>query len=137
MPGVNKAILIGNLGKDPELKYLPSGDALCSFSIATSESWKGQDGEKKEKIEWHNIVVFRKLAEICGQYLFKGMTVYVEGKIATKRWEESDGTKRNSTDIIVDHMVIVGSKPDENKKPYVAKKQPTPQPEVNPEELPF
>ena len=86
---VNKAILVGNLGKDPEIRYLPSGKAVANFSIATSESWKDKTtGEKKEKSEWHNIVIFDKLAEICGQYLKKGSSVYIEGKITTEKYQD-------------------------------------------------
>ncbi|MFH0726087.1 MAG: single-stranded DNA-binding protein [Pseudomonadota bacterium] len=110
MAGVNKVILVGNLGADPEMKYLPSGDAVCNFNIATSESWKDKDsGDKKEKTEWHRIVTFRKLAEICGKYLSKGSMVYVEGKLQTRSWEK-DGVTRYTTEIIASEMTMLGSK---------------------------
>ena len=92
MTGINKVILVGRLGKDPETKYMPSGDAVTSFSIATSENWKDkQTGEKREKTEWHNIVAFRRLGEICGEYLRKGSQVYIEGKLQTRKWQDQNG----------------------------------------------
>ena len=97
---LNKVQLIGNLGKDPELKYTPSGVAVATFSIATSESWKDQEGNQQEKTEWHNIVAWRKLAEICGEYLKKGKKVYLEGKLQTRNYEK-DGIKRYVTEIVV------------------------------------
>lgn len=106
---LNKAMLIGNLGKDPELKYTPSGKAVCSFSIATSESWKDQEGNKQEKTEWHNIVSWGKLAEICGEYLKKGKKVYIEGKLQTRTWEK-DGVKHYSTEIVADQLVMLDGK---------------------------
>ncbi len=110
MAGINKAIIVGRLGKDPETKYMTSGDAVCNFSVATSDTWKDKaTGEKKEKTEWHNIVAYRKLAEICGQYLKKGAQVYIEGKIQTRSWEQ-DGQKRYMTEIIADDMQMLGSK---------------------------
>lgn len=110
MAGVNKAIIVGRLGKDPEMTYMPSGDAICNFSVATSDTWKDKaTGEKKEKTEWHNIVVYRKLAEICGQYLTKGAQVYIEGKIQTRSWEQ-DGSKRYKTEIIAEEMKMLGGK---------------------------
>lgn len=106
--GVNKAILIGRCGQDPTLKYFTSGDAVCNFSIATSENWKDKNtGEKKEKTEWHRIVAFRKLAEICGQYLSKGKQVYVEGKLQTRSWEK-DGATHYTTEIIADQIQFLG-----------------------------
>ena len=107
---VNKAILIGNLGKDPEVKFMPNGEAVCNFSIATSESWTDKSGAKQEKTEWHNIVMFRKVAEIAGKYLKKGSTVYLEGKLQTRSWEK-DGVTRYSTEVIADNMKMLGGKP--------------------------
>lgn len=112
MASINKAILIGNLGQDPELKYLPSGDAVCNFSIATTETWKDRDGNQQDKTEWHNIVAFRRLAEICGEYLKKGKQVYIEGRIQTRSWEQ-DGVKRYSTEIVADQMKMLGTRRDE------------------------
>ncbi len=105
--GVNKVILIGNLGKDPEVKYFPSGDAYCNVTLATSESWTDKaSGEKKEKTEWHNVVFRRKLAEIAGQYLKKGAKVYVEGSLSTRKWEK-DGIDRYTTEIQVNDMQML------------------------------
>ena len=105
--GVNKVILIGNLGKDPELKYFPNGDAFCNVTIATSESWNDKaSGEKKERTEWHNVVFTRKLAEIAGQYLKKGAKVYVEGSLRTRKWEK-DGIDRYTTEILVNDMQML------------------------------
>jgi len=109
--GVNKVILIGNLGKDPEVKYFPSGGALCNVTIATSESWKDkQTGEQKERTEWHNVVFNNKLAEIAGQYLKKGSKVYVEGSLRTRKWEK-DGVDRYTTEILVQEMQMLDGKP--------------------------
>jgi single-strand DNA-binding protein len=103
---LNKVQLIGNLGKDPELKYTPSGVAVATFSIATSESWKDQEGNQQEKTEWHNIVAWRKLAEICGEYLKKGKKVYLEGKLQTRNYEK-DGVKRYITEIVADQLIML------------------------------
>lgn len=111
MASVNKAILIGNLGKDPETRYLPSGDAVCNFSIATTETWKDKtSGEKKDATEWHNIAAFGKLAEICGQYLKKGSQVYIEGSIKTRKWQDKEGHDRYTTEIKADTMKMLGSR---------------------------
>ena len=108
MAGINKVILVGRLGKDPEVKYFTSGDAVCNFSIATSENWKDKNtGEKKEKTEWHRIVAFRKLAEICGQYLSKGSQIYLSGKLQTRSWEK-DGATHYTTEIIADQIQFLG-----------------------------
>ena len=100
MLGINKVILIGNLGKDPELQHTPSGNTVCKFSVATTDQWKDSSGNKQQKTEWHNIVVWGKLAEICNQYLEKGKTAYIEGKITTRSWEDKDGNKRYMTEIV-------------------------------------
>ncbi|OGQ50794.1 MAG: single-stranded DNA-binding protein [Deltaproteobacteria bacterium RIFCSPLOWO2_02_FULL_53_8] len=107
--GVNRVILIGNLGKDPEIRYTPAGMAVAKFSLATSET-RTKDGHKEEKTEWHNIVAFGKLAEICGEYLSKGKQIYIEGKIQYESWEDKDGTKKYMTKIIADQMRMLGSK---------------------------
>ncbi len=98
--GINKAILIGNLGKDPELRYTQSGQPVASFSLATSESWKGKDGSQQEKTEWHNIVVWARLAELANEYLKKGSRVYIEGRIQTRSWDDKDGAKHYMTEIV-------------------------------------
>ena len=123
MASVNKVILVGNLGRDPELKYLASGDAVCNFSIATSETWKDKAGEKQEATEWHRISAFGKLAEICGQYLKKGSTVYIEGSIKTRKYQK-DGVDHYATDIRADRMQMLGSK----SAPSDAEEQPAPAP---------
>ncbi len=100
--GINKVILIGNLGKDPEVKYMPSGDAVANITLATSDSWNDKSsGEKKEKTEWHRVVFFGKLAEIVGQYLKKGSKVYVEGQLQTRKWQGQDGQDRYTTEVVV------------------------------------
>jgi len=109
---LNKVMLIGNLGKDPESKFLPNGDAVCNFSIACGESWKDKNtGEKVEKTEWINIVAFRKLAEICGKWLTKGSKVYVEGKYQTRKWEK-DGVTHYSTEVLIHDMQMLGGMPN-------------------------
>ena len=105
---VNRVILVGNLGKDPELRYTASGTAVCNFSLATTERYKDRDGNSQEKTEWHNIVVWRQLAEICGKYLTKGKQIYVEGKIQTRSYEDRDGAKKYITEIVVDQMQMLG-----------------------------
>jgi single-strand DNA-binding protein len=111
MSGVNKVILIGRAGKDPETRYMKDGEAVTNLSIATSENWKNKDGEKQEKTEWHNLVFYRQLAEIVGEYVVKGSEIYVEGKLQTRKWQHKDGTDRYSTEIVVDKMQMLGSKP--------------------------
>jgi len=108
MAGVNKAILVGNLGTDPELRYTPSGKAVANFSLATNEQWTNKDGEKEERTEWHRIVAWGRLGEICGEYLGKGSQVYIEGKIQTRPWEDRDGNKRYTTEIIAQTMQMLG-----------------------------
>lgn len=109
MASVNKVILMGNLGRDPEVRYMPNGEAVANFSIATTENWKDKSGQKQEKTEWHNIVMYRKLAEIAGEYLKKGRPVYVEGRLQTRKWEK-DGVTRYSTEIIADNMQMLGGR---------------------------
>ena len=101
--GINKVILVGNLGQDPEIRYTADGRPIANFSIATSESWKDKNsGEKREKTEWHRVVVFGKLAEICGEYLSKGRQVYIEGKLQTRKWQGQDGQDKYTTEVVVD-----------------------------------
>ncbi len=111
MASVNKVILVGNLGRDPEVRYMPNGEAVANFSIATTENWKDKSGVKQEKTEWHNIVMYRRLAEIAGEYLKKGRPVYIEGRLQTRKWEK-DGVTRYTTEIIGDQMQMLGSKSD-------------------------
>jgi single-strand DNA-binding protein len=110
MAGVNKAIVVGNLGRDPEVRYTPSGVPVASFSVATSDEWKDKDtGAKQERTEWHRIVAWRGLAEVCGKYLRKGSQVYIEGRIQTRSWEDRDGVQRYTTEIIAQNMQMLGS----------------------------
>jgi single-strand DNA-binding protein len=110
---VNKVILVGNLGKDPELRYTPAGAAVVTFSLATSERYKDKQGQSQEKTEWHNVVAWRQLAEICGKYLHKGKQVYIEGKIQTRSYDDRDGNKKYITEIVADQMQMLGSKGNE------------------------
>ena len=108
--GINKVILVGNLGKDPDMRYTAGGDAVANLSIATSESWNDdQTGEKKEKTEWHRVVFFRRIAEVCGEYLKKGSSVYIEGSLRTRDWEDDQGNKRYTTEIIGREMQMLGA----------------------------
>jgi single-strand DNA-binding protein len=107
---MNKALLIGRVGKDPEVKYTPDGAMVTTFTLATDESYKDKNGEKVQKTEWHRIVTYRKLAEICGNYLVKGKLVYIEGKIQTRSWEDKDGVKRSTTEIVANDMKMLDSK---------------------------
>lgn len=109
---VNKAILVGNLGKDPELRYTPSGTAVATFPIATTERFKDREGNRQERTEWHNIVAWRQLAEICGKYLHKGKQIYIEGKIQTRSYDDRDGNKRYITEIVADQMQMLGTRDD-------------------------
>jgi len=137
--GINKAILIGTLGKDPETKYTANGAAVCSYSIATNESWKDKNtGETKERTEWHRVTTFGKLAEICSQYLAKGSQVYIEGKLRTRKWQDQNGQDRYTTEVVVDQfdgvMQMLGGKPDQSK-PAPAQQSAPAQQEKTPEEM--
>jgi single-strand DNA-binding protein len=108
MAGVNKAILVGNLGRDPELRHTPNGQAVVNFTLATSENWTDKSGERQERTEWHRIVVWGRTAEMCHQYLSKGRTVYVEGRIQTREWEDKEGNKRYTTEINAQTVQFIG-----------------------------
>ena len=110
MASVNKVILVGNLGRDPEMRFMPNGEAVCNFSIATTDSWKDKSGQKQERTEWHNIVIYRKLAEIAGEYLKKGRPVYIEGRLQTRKWQTKEGQDRYTTEIIADQMQMLGGR---------------------------
>ena len=112
MAGVNKVILIGNLGKDPEVRYLENGVAVANFSLATTESYKNKEGEKVSQTEWHNIVLWRGLAEIAEKFLKKGSAVYIEGKIRSRKWEDKEGNTRYTTEILGDNLTMLGKKED-------------------------
>lgn len=111
MASVNKVIIVGNLGRDPETRYMPNGEAVTNIAVATTESWKDkQTGEKREQTEWHRIVFYRKLAEIAGQYLKKGSQVYIEGRLFTRKWTDKDGVERYTTEIIADTLQMLGAR---------------------------
>jgi single-strand DNA-binding protein len=152
---VNKVILVGRLGRDPELKYTPSGAPVAKFSLATDESFKDKTGEKQEHTEWHNIVAWNKLAEICGEYLTKGKLVFIEGSIRSRQWQDQAGNKRTSYEIIANQMQMLGSKADSERMPGAAMNRPAPErtapstpppgaepilpsePEISDEDIPF
>ncbi len=121
---VNKVILIGRLGKDPEVKYTPSGAPVAKFSLATDESFKDRSGEQQKRTEWHNIVVWNKLAEICGEYLTKGKLVYIEGSIRSRQWEDQAGNKRTAYEIVAREMRMLGSKADSERASVAAVERP-------------
>lgn len=116
MASVNKVILIGNLGADPELRYTPAGRAVANFRMATTRQWNTKDGEKREETEWHRIVTWDKLAEICGEYLKKGSSVYIEGRLQTRSWEDQSGAKRWTTEIVAHEMRMLGSRHGEEAR---------------------
>ena len=134
--GINKVILIGTMGRDPEMQYSASGTAVCTISVATSESWKDKSGEKVEKTEWHRVVAFQKLAEIMGKYLVKGSTLYIEGKLQTRKWQDKDGADRYTTEIVARDMQMLGSKPAESK-PEGFRKEKEPDPGFDDDDIPF
>jgi single-strand DNA-binding protein len=119
MASVNKVILVGNLGADPETRYLPSGEAVANLRIATTETWKDKaSGEKKEATEWHRVSFFGRIAEVCGQYLKKGSQVYVEGRIQTRKWQDKDGQERYTTEIRGEEMKMLGSRQGQGEPSY-------------------
>jgi single-strand DNA-binding protein len=123
--GINKVTIVGNLGQDPEIRYIPAGGAVANISVATSESWKDkQTGEAKERVEWHKIVFYNKLAEIAGEYLKKGSQVYVEGSLRTRKWQDQSGQDRYSTEIIGLEMQMLGGKSKDNSSQHTSSQQP-------------
>ncbi len=127
MASVNKVILVGNLGRDPEMKHLPSGDAIANVALATTDKWKDKaTGEQKEATEWHRVSFFGKLAEIVGQYLVKGSAVYVEGKLRTRKYAGKDGVDRYSTEIVADSMQMLGGRPASSGDHQAASQRPRP-----------
>ena len=111
---VNRVILVGRLGRDPEMRYTSSGTPVTNFSVATNERWNNQDGERQERTEWHKIVTWSKLAEICNQYLTKGQLVYIEGRLQTREWDDRDGNKRRTTEIVASDMQMLSSRTEES-----------------------
>lgn len=141
--GVNKVILIGNLGRDPEITTFENGVKKAAFPLATTESYKNRDGQKVEQTEWHNVVLWRGLAEVAQNYLQKGNQVFIEGKVRTRSWDDKDGNKRYITEILADNMTMLGGRRDENRDYATPKAETqaaeTPEPDIAPEEddLPF
>ena len=127
MAGINKVIIVGNLGNDPELRTMPNGEMIANISVATSESWTDKNtGERKEAVEWHRIVLYRRLAEIAGQYLHKGSQVYVEGRLKTRKWQDNNGQDRYTTEIQGDNLQMLGVRQDEPKQAKPSKAKPEP-----------
>lgn len=116
MASVNKAIVVGNVGRDPEMRYTQSGEAVCNFNIATTETWKDKSGQKQEQTEWHRISMFGKQAEIAGQYLKKGSIVYIEGRIQTRKWTDKEGQERQTTEIRADRMQMLGGRDEKQQQ---------------------
>jgi single-strand DNA-binding protein len=112
--GLNKVLIIGRLGRDPEMRYTPSGRPVTTFSIATSRSWNTSDGERRTETEWFNVVAWGNLAEICKQFLVKGQQVYIEGRLQTRNWEDSEGTKHSATEIVANEMIMLGDRREAN-----------------------
>ena len=146
--GVNKVILVGNLGKDPEMKYTASGTAIANITIATSESWNDkQTGEKVEKTEWHRVVAFTRLAEVIGEYLHKGSQVYIEGKLQTRKWQDQNGQDRYTTEIVANDMQMLGAKGGDQQqqqkpagfrdKPQASQADAKPSPGFDDDDIPF
>jgi single-strand DNA-binding protein len=139
MASINKVILIGNLGRDPEIRYTASGTAVANFSLATTDNWTNKDGTKEARTEWHRIVAWGRLGEICGEYLSKGKSVYIEGRIQTREWEDKEGNKRQTTEIVAYQMQMLGGKgyteslPDE--PPSVNNNNAAP--EIKQDDIPF
>jgi len=143
---VNKAILVGRLGRDPEVRYTSSGTPVANFSLATDESWTDQNGERQRRTEWHQIVVWRRLAEICERYLRKGRLVFIEGQIQTREWEDRDGNRRRTTEIVARNMQMLGSRSDEMGMGSTAQRpsspasepaQPSQEVEITDDDIPF
>jgi single-strand DNA-binding protein len=138
MASINKVILIGNLGADPEVRYTPSGKAVANFRIATTEQWKNKEGNNEERTEWHRVVAWGRLGEICGEYLHKGKQVYIEGKLQTRSWEDRDGNKRFTTEILAQTMQMLGPAGKEGKASTPDERYPVEEPVTVPEDdIPF
>ena len=133
MRGVNKVILVGNLGRDPEVRYIKDGTAVANLRLATSETWNDQNGQKQERTEWHRIVAWGKLAEIAKEYMSKGRQIYVEGKLQTRSWDDRDGNKRYTTEVKADQIIMLGTRGDSAG----GRDTPAPPPEPEPAAAPF
>ena len=128
--GLNKVMIIGNLGRDPEMRYTPSGKPVTTFSVATSRTWNTSDGEKREETEWFNVVAWSSLAEICKQYLTKGQQVYIEGRLQTRHWDDQDGNKHTSVEIVANEMIILSERRESGESSTEAES-------IDEEEFPF
>ncbi|MCG8994233.1 single-stranded DNA-binding protein [Laribacter hongkongensis] len=128
MASVNKVILVGNLGRDPEVRYMPNGEAVCTFSIATTDSWKDKNGQKQERTEWHNIILYRRLAEIAGEYLKKGRPVYIEGRIQSRKYTGKDGVELTAFEILATELQMLGSREESGANTRTERSEPTPPP---------
>ena len=136
--GLNKVMVIGHLGKDPEMRYTPSGRPVTTFSLAVSRSWNTADGERRSETEWFNIVSWGNLAEICKQYLHKGQQVYIEGRLQTRRWEDKEGQKHTNVEVVANEMMMLGERKDYNKSSQEAKQEEeTSEPVADEDEFPF
>jgi single-strand DNA-binding protein len=154
MASVNKVILIGRCGRDPEVRYIPNGSPVATFSVATDESFKGRNGEQQKHVEWHRVVAWNKLAEICGEYLTKGKLVYIEGGIRSRQWEDQSGNRRTAYEILARNMQMLGSRSDAERaaaagsrpaasqgatseERYDAGPEPSPEGEITDDDIPF
>jgi single-strand DNA-binding protein len=138
MASVNKVILLGNLGADPEIRYTPSGTAVANFRLATHEQWTNKNGEKEERTEWHRIVAWARLGEICGEYLHKGSQIYIEGRLQTRPWEDRDGNKRYTTEIVALAMQMLGGPRKGGEADAVEERYPSEEPITIPDDdIPF
>ena len=136
--GLNKVMVIGHLGKDPEMRYTPSGRPVTTFSVAVSRSWNTADGERRSETEWFNIVSWGNLAEICKQYLHKGQQVYIEGRLQTRRWEDKEGQKRTSVEVVANEMMMLGDRRDNSKSSQESDQDDEgPEPVADEDEFPF
>jgi len=135
--GLNKVMVIGHLGKDPEMRYTPSGRPVTTFTVAVSRSWNTADGERRTETEWFNIVAWGNLAEICKQYLYKGQQVYIEGRLQTRRWEDKEGQKHTSVEVVANEMMMLGDRRDNNKAQESGQEDESPEPIADEDEFPF
>ena len=137
MSGVNKVILIGNLGKDPEVRYLDSGIAVANFSLATTENYRNKEGEKVSQTEWHNVVLWRGLAEIAEKYLKKGSSVYIEGRIRNRKWEDKEGNTRYNNEILADNMTMLGGRSNDSSQDIGSNQKTSKSEDSSENDLPF
>lgn len=140
MASVNKAIVLGNIGRDPEVRYSASGSAVCNLSIATTRKWKSKDGEAQEETEWHRVVLYDRLADVADEYLGKGSAVYVEGRLKTRKWQDKDGIDRYTTEIVGEHMQMLGGRDEKPAQKQEAPRKAKPEKPAAPafdDDIPF